>query len=261
MSAINDKFAAQSVGNTRKVNQRGYAQEDVTDILFSYLNMRRILGFIAILLPVILLVSSLCWNHETLPSISAYYYTGMRTVFTGFIFAIAFFLSTYQGEDRIETILSFSAAICVLGVALLPTFSSVQYSILDKNSDGETLIYTLSDFTGFIIPTVPCSKIIGDLHYAFAAAFFILLIILVLWKFVAFEKNLENRSWVLKFYRFCGYGMLICILFIFLSMVTEFMPSFPLTFIGESIALVLFGSTWLVKGEVNKIELPKLSDT
>ena len=54
-------------------------------------------------------------------SISAYYYTGMRTLFTGSLCAIATFMLCTRGYDRKDALADIFSGICAIGVAFFPT--------------------------------------------------------------------------------------------------------------------------------------------
>ena len=63
----------------------------------SYRTLRRLLGELGLLLPVILLIGN---GFVIEPSISDFFYTRMGTVFTGVLIAFGLFLFTYRGHDK-----------------------------------------------------------------------------------------------------------------------------------------------------------------
>jgi hypothetical protein len=93
--------------------------------LRSYLVMRAAIGFIGVGLPVLLLGGDLFFlkgTPQARGSLSAYYYSGMRDLFVGILFATAIFLVTYKVvERRLDNALSILAGAAVMGVALFPT--------------------------------------------------------------------------------------------------------------------------------------------
>jgi Protein of unknown function (DUF998) len=222
-------------------------QHITNSLLISYLTLRKAIGWLGVLLPFILwFVNFVIYNlgyfglpeNALKPSISHYYYTPVSELFTGTLCAVSFFLFAYKGYDTptkykflTDNFLCNLAAICAIGVALFPTSSS---EAISDNSRS------------FI-----SNQTIGYLHFTFAGLFFLSLSILSLVNFRLTSRT-ENR----KLYTFCGYGMLLCLVLIFLynmflqeqfPALVQFKPVFWL----ETIALVLFGMSWLMKGRVD----------
>lgn len=69
-------------------------KSDHTDKVYSYLALRKAVGWIGILLPIVLVLGHLIIfdGESALTNMSVYYHTGMRDVFVGAICAIALFL-------------------------------------------------------------------------------------------------------------------------------------------------------------------------
>ncbi len=76
--------------------------------LISYQLLRKWIGILGILLPLILVTGSFLIDNcrEIQDSISAYYFTRMRDVFVGMVSAIGLFLMTYKGYGKTDTIAS-----------------------------------------------------------------------------------------------------------------------------------------------------------
>ncbi len=91
----------------------------------SYVFMRFAIGVLGIALPPLLvLVEPLIFDGQPFPrgSLSAYYYSGMRELFVGLLFAIGVFLVIYKFADRTrEGRVSTYAGLAVIVVALFPT--------------------------------------------------------------------------------------------------------------------------------------------
>jgi len=66
----------------------------------TYFCLRIVMPVIAILLPIVFLVSAFWVGMHG--SISAFYYTGMRNVFVGALFAIGICLYVYKGYNPLE---------------------------------------------------------------------------------------------------------------------------------------------------------------
>jgi hypothetical protein len=73
-----------------------------SDLVYSYLALRKAVGWIRILLPFVLMlgVSLIFKGDIKLQNISMYYYTGMLDVFVGALCAIGLFLFFYKGYDK-----------------------------------------------------------------------------------------------------------------------------------------------------------------
>jgi len=194
-------------------------------LIVSYLTLRRVVGVLGVLLPVILALGCMALGacRGIQDSISAYYGTGMRNVLVGTLFVIGWFLFTYRGYERKDDIAGDAACVLALGVALFPATSG--------------------------------SKVIVVLHFLSAAGLFLVLAYFSLVLFtktkadvrMSPEKKIRNRI-----YRICGWAMLACIAAIALYM--AFLQQTPVSAIKpvfwlESLALWAFGWSWFVKGE------------
>src|SRR5277367_4539977 len=92
-------------------------------LLISYLSLRKAVGVIGVSLPVVLVLGNCLLFHATSidDSISHYYYTCMRGVLVGSLWAIGVFLMSYRGYEKRDEIAGRLACVFALGVALLPT--------------------------------------------------------------------------------------------------------------------------------------------
>lgn len=206
----------------------------------AYLKLRSIVGYLGMALPfVVFLGAFLIDGTGILSSISSYYHTVMRNVFVGTLWAIAFFMLSYKGYERIDDTTGNWACLFTLGVALFPTTQENQ-------------------------PLDP----IGIIHLAFAILMFATLIAFSLFLFTIIgtkpgdptpKKLLRN-----KIYRWCGWSMVACMLgiVIFYILSAALSPANPIMvflvsinpiFWLEAIALFFFGISWFTKGEALKI--------
>ncbi|UCD06669.1 MAG: DUF998 domain-containing protein [candidate division WOR-3 bacterium] len=203
-----------------------------TSLVYSYLELRRIIGLLGILFPFILALGALIF-FSTGPqsSVSAYYHTGMRDVFVGILFAIGFFLLTYRGYERSDNRAGNLCCIFAIGVALFPCTPDVGATNTDQ--------------------------IIGYFHLAFAALFFLTLIYFSLRLFTKTDPDKPPSSRKIqrnRVYKVCGYAMLICILLIAVyiilpdSVASAFEPLNPIYWL-EALAVLFFGISWFTKGE------------
>jgi|SRR5215469_10611234 len=192
-----------------------------------YRELRRTIGVLGMFFPfIVALGGKLLFGLSLKPSLSKYYYSDMRDVFVGLLFAIGVFLSAYRGYEARDRYIGPVAGLCAVGVALFPM------------PVGDDL---------------PCPHPwSGYVHYVFAAAFFVLLIYFCLFEFTqtrgAFTPRKKVRNGI---YRACGWIMIACLLEIVLSFLIKasWLDSLDPVFWGEAIAIFAFGFSWLVKGE------------
>ena len=194
-------------------------------VLVSYLTLRRVVGVLGVLLPVLLGVGCFVLGSctELQQSISEYYVTEMRDVFVGVLFAIAWFLFSYRGYERKDDIAGDLACLFAVAVAVFPATSDC--------------------------------KAIRTVHFVSAVALFLVLAYFSMFLFTKTregvlptpEKTTRNRIYVA-----CGVIMLACIAAIGLyyallqdTSVAAIKPVFWL----EALVLWAFGCSWFVKGE------------
>ncbi|MCC6182611.1 MAG: DUF998 domain-containing protein [Bacteroidia bacterium] len=221
-------------------NPREYEQlEKENKLVLSYLTVRKLIGILGFFLPIILLLvpiilSACCYIQ---PSISNYYHTIMRDVFVGYMCALSIFLLSYKGYDIVDRVLTFLAGIFGLMLALLPTT--------------------------FKVPMLPCNiecsrfipDLIGTIHLISAGLFLLSLAFMSLFLFTKGESTPTPQKLIRnKIYRISGLIMLACIglLIIFFALpetVTTSLLVLKPVFWLETIAIMAFGVSWLVKGE------------
>jgi hypothetical protein len=243
-------------------------------LVISHLTMRKAVGWLGMLLPFVLLIGNYCVNQADIlnnsfwvntscycnyanegsykTSISHYYYTSVGELFTGVLCAVALFLFCYKGHPKREGEKGLSdnatttlAGIFALGVVIFPTSSDA--CIYDN------------------IRTFMSSKITGWIHFAFAAAFFFMLAFMSIINFRRTEDMaMFGKKQFHNLYLICGIGMIACILLIALYNILKckccpetLLDKLHPTFILEAIALVLFGISWLTKGQVDFYYIPK----
>lgn len=206
-------------------------------LILSYLGLRKIVGVMALCLPLVLAVGKVLVGSPGLESsISGYYYSEMRNIFVGSMCVIGLFLAACRGYDRRDAIAGTFAGVCAIGLALFPT-----------GPDGA------EQARGYVFHHwhIP----VGWIHLAFAAALFLTVAYFCLFLFTLTTANgmthckrIRNRV-----YRACGYTILACIT---LCIITKFLEGAPWLnglhpiFWFESIAVMAFGLAWLTKSEV-----------
>lgn len=198
------------------------ASNPASNELVSYLTLRRIVGLLGMLLPIILALVGfrlIGWGHIQ-PSISDYYSLRTRDLFVGILFTIGWFLFTYRGFDRQDEIAGNLACVFALGVALFPNSGTAVESTI---------------------------------HFSSATALFLVLAYFSLALFTKTGGKPTPRKLVRnRIYRVCGVAMLLCIALIGLCHWTPLgaaIDAYHPVFWLESMALWAFGISWFVKGE------------
>ncbi len=216
-------------------------------LVFSYLTLRKAVGWIGLTLPIILVIGG--WVLQRIAhephlhvedSISAYYYTSMGNVFVGLLCAIGVFHLATEGYDLLDRIAGRLACIFAFGVAWFPTTPAPRCSAVPTHAQ----------------------YIIGDLHYTFAALLFLTLAFFCICQFTqttdAGTRTRRKRERNAVYYG-CGGTILGCIAVIgavktleyfrILESFRKWLESWKWNFWFESLALFVFGAAFLIKGE------------
>jgi len=190
----------------------------------SYLTVRRTVGILAVVLPVILALvgfaQCMCWVLQ--PSISDYYdVPRARDLYVGVLSVMAFFLFAYKGYEPRDDRAGDVAAAC----ALLTAFFPYKAGGLD-----------------------------WVVHYVGGTALFLVLAYFALFLFtksngtaMTLRKVSRNRV-----YRICGVTILACV--VLSGACLAFLPAgtraaWSPVFWLETLALWAFGVSWFIKGE------------
>lgn len=201
-------------------------------MLISYLTLRKIVGILGTSFPFMLFFGAVIFFGTGIQSsMSSYYHTGMRDVFVGTLCVIGFFLLSYRGYERADDIAGDLGCVFAACVALFPTTPDAQITDV--------------------------ARIMGYIHLAFSALFFLVLIYFSLFLFTKTNSNLtpsRRKNQRNRIYKICGYTMSFCIVLIVVysllpSDVTLSVSTYTPVFWFEGIAVVAFGISWVTKGE------------
>ena len=242
--------------------------------VISYHKIRRAVGLIGMLLPFSLwlfnsilndskILNNTFWitfkapyipNDNLKDSISHFYYSTVGELFTGALCAVALFLFSYRGYKKPtygkyhyvpgDNFMCNFAAIMAMLVVIFPTSS-------EEISDN---------FRAFV-----SSKNTGYIHYAAAALFFITLSII---SFVNFRRTeFPEQFGEMKshpIYKKCAIIMMSCmaILLVIFSMEklgfnVSWTETYNVTYWLETIMLLAFGFSWIVKGKIDELVAKK----
>lgn len=206
------------------------------ELIISYLNLRKAIGWLGLLMPIIVRLGARVF--EGIPSnesISAYYYTSMRDVFVGTLAAIGVFLFCYRGPDTQDNVLTNVAGLCAVGIGLFPTERVYHPVILQR-------------FANVLSPDCYSNQGPIGFHIYIVAAFFLIISYLTTFRFrkrsvpyLTKQKLTRNKIYVA-----CGIVMVVMLIAIVAIKAQGKQNSI---FWPETIAIVAFGIAWLTKGQ------------
>jgi len=197
----------------------------------NHLTLRKYLGILGMALPLILIIGN---SFHIENSISHYYYTRMSVVFTGTLIAFGFFLISYRGylkekeELFSDNLITNIAGILAFIVAVIPTACGTC-------DDG--------------VPGWHDDTVRSTIHLVSAGLF---IISMGYMSFVQFVKSTDTDDLTIRrkrIYKTCGIIIWASVLVLLSGY--AFNLNFPdtATFWGETVALIAFGTAWLVKSE------------
>lgn len=210
---------------------------DEPNYVRSYVFTRFAIGVLGVLLPLALL-SLEPWLFDGLPwprgSLSAYYYSGLREVFVGGLWAIGVFLVVYKFLDFTwESLLSTVAGLAAVAVAIFPT---------ERPGDGVTPNPFQVKYG---------EGVVSGIHYGTAATFIGLLVPITLLFALNEGRRETNRSRLSGrfwrgFHSLAAVGILAGAALAAVAGLTG-EPDKGVLY-GECIAVWSFGISWLFKG-------------
>lgn len=221
---------------------------------FSYLQLRKLLGILGILLPLILPAIN---NFELQPSISHFYYTPASSVFTGFLISFSLFLFCYPGRvgDRVfisDNWLTNIAGFGALLTALIPT----------AYNGGLPCSLPLEDTSLWMslkkldLPILHNHEFTSGIHLVSAGIFLLCMAVMSFWRFTL-GKISRLQLW---FFKFCGIMTAAPVLIIATKKIWSTLSGAENTpwfenevYWLECISVLFFGIAWLVKGKFLRI--------
>ena len=131
-----------------------YSRNKKSDALsLSYITLRQLIGFLGIMLPAVCILGGFTFAGLGIQrSISFYYHTNMRDFFVGLMFGVGFFLLSYKGYARIDTILAVIMGISGIGIAAFPCMPAYQW--------GHIGMFMLPERTSDILHTVDRKSVV-----------------------------------------------------------------------------------------------------
>jgi hypothetical protein len=225
--------------------------------IISYKNMRKCVGILAMLLPVLTMGGyMLLGAHQIifLDSISEYYYTLMRDVFVGTLCMVGLFLFAYKGYDDMENrVFNVAAILCIL------------IAFFSMNPQDYRSCFRLWFNNNVAVSHYSC---FGYIHLTAASILFIILGYVSNNLFTKTDKSEDPTSQVKPtgkkitrntIYKFCGRLIWLSLaVYVIYSGVEKIFADYPfvstlenfqILFVVETVCLEAFGFSWLVKGE------------
>jgi hypothetical protein len=207
----------------------GFSESD-GEFAAAYSYLQQVVGAIAVTLPFVLMIGNRAFGGHIQGSISAYYYTHMGSYFVGSLFALGVFFLSYQYRPlpgyELDNRLANVASLMAIGVALFPTASGATNA-----SAG--------------------AKFVAVLHLICAATLFALLGIFSLFFFTKTDDpahiTVRKRERNLV-YRICGTIIFVALALVVVAEIVKPPSSWHALLYLETIMVVAFGVSWLVKG-------------
>ncbi len=214
----------------------------MTELQQSTYRIRKLIGFLGISLPLAL---PLLASNMIVSSISHYYYlTAPSLYFIIVLSSLALFLISYKGhpietdefinDDWLTNLAGFAALL----VVLIPTAC---------NDSGNATINEICSSCN-----LPLFGHLNDLtstyHFVAAGVF----VFLMGWmSFFKFSRGQDRTSWQYKLYKTCGLITWLAISLLIIYFLSDFKIN-NFVFWMETLAILPFGLSWLVKGETIK---------
>ena len=220
------------------------AEEFRQEVLTSFYRVRQALGYLGLVLPVALVIGGMLTLGGVQPSISDYYYTVLRDIFVGTMFAIAVFLIAYPGHSKrtgdwlSDDAITTFAGVAALGVAFLP-----------NEGPGLGDVLTVSQQALGV-------KVAALGHYLSALTFLSCLAWMCLVKFARTAKPSRRRI-----YRSCGWAIAaLTVVVVVASVIKIWGTGTPHRIVvdglivlwAEALAIWAFSIAWLTKGRADE---------
>lgn len=218
---------------------------DRDDVVRAYYRIRRMLGWLGLSLPVVLILGGWLSKGAVEPSLSDYYHTLMRDAFIGVLTAIGLFLITYPGHPRqpgehlSDDMITTLAGLAAFGVAYFPNEMRTNANLL-----------------GSITQQMLGYRLAAAAHYLSAVVFLSGLAAMCLRRFTRTARPVRRRI-----YRACGWTIVAMTLAVIAASWFKIMgPEGPQAVVNrgllvlwfEAIAIWAFALAWLVKGRVEE---------
>ena len=206
------------------------------ELIVNYMRLRQAVGWIGTLLPIVLLAGAAFTSTARPGSMSGYYYTDMRDIFVGTLWALGVFLVAYRGYDKVDDSITNVAGFAAIGVALFPTKPAV--CTAGPGACPASSVTRLSTH----------QQVVGDIHLVLAAVTLIALGLMAL----RFAKKQTKQRFATENAIYLGSGAIVlgCVglAALFALLPASVKGQWPWLFFFEAVAVFAFGVSWFVKG-------------
>jgi hypothetical protein len=207
-------------------------------LIVSYVTLRRVIGILGMLLPVICVAGGELFARTPLQrSVSYYYHTNMRDFLVGLLIAVSMFFLTYRGYETKDRVVTCLIGLAGLGLAFCPILSV-------ESPEAPTGLFRMDP------------RIASGIHVASAGVFFLLLAFNSMFLFTrsgkpeaSLSKNKKIRNTI---YRACGGTILAglaAFAILWLARGPDWLRQTRWVLALQTVMLLAFGVSWLVKGE------------
>ena len=204
---------------------------DGEGLIFDYHTIRLIIGLIAVIFPLVVRIRA----AKITDSISWSYYTDARDLFVGFLFVIGAFLISYKGRNLRENLVGWAGGIAACVTATFPTAICIGANC---PSDWKSNVHYIGAIVLFSTTVYFCLvAFLGQVNTKIKAD--------EATNVVGFTPK-KRRKIV---YLFCGWGIAMVMLGLFVMNVIGFNSIKNITFWVETVALELFGIAWAVASQ------------
>jgi hypothetical protein len=228
-------------------------EKSTNGLIINYMTLRRLVGWMGVCLPFVVYLGNwvIFTHHVTgclVPSskvpysLSGYYYTHMRGVFTGTFWALGVFLVAYNGFGWVDQVITTFAGLSAIGIATFPTNPSPSFP---------------ADQTGICGPLVPVEyrssphqALIGTVHLV-SLAVLIVTMIAMAWRFRYDQPAEKVTSTARSIYLISAAGIAVGGIGAIIQngLSDPVKAETPWLFWFEIVAILFFGLSWFVKGE------------
>lgn len=227
LAAARRAEGADDEGERQQLLAEAVARAGDAELAAAYTYLQRAVAIIAVLLPPTLILGNFAFGGRLLGSISSYYYTHMGNVFVGSLFALAVFFLSYNYRPirhfEVDGILSKVLAAAAVGVAVFPTAQDA------ATADGG-------------------EQFVSVLHLICAAVLFGLLGVFALFFFTKSGGPMTpGKAKRNLLYRTCGKLIFASIALVAISNVVKPPSSWHTLLWLETVCVLSFGVSWLVK--------------
>lgn len=207
----------------------------------SFRKISRLVGYVGLLLPILLIICSALKEGDIQPSISHYHFTVLQPLFSGVLGLWAALLFSYSTSNILEKLNLNAIAFLALVIAFVPT----KYDNSPFNSETQYSVGFLNN--SFHRPVLGPPESISNVHFISAFFFFSLLCVYVYYFIYLPEHQLaqpdrtKEKIFKISFILMVA-SMIVLILGLFYKC-----PFTRLTFSCEAAALLFFGGLWVYR--------------